>query len=133
MNIIKRISLVMLIVLAIGFTFNINTSNAEGGYSEVMGTLIGTVDTASESSESEANTKISSMIVTIITIVRVVGVCIAIVMLLTLAMKYMTAAAGEKADIKKSAVQYVVGAVVLFAAVGILGIIGDFASNISGS
>ena len=77
-----------------------------------------------------AKTKVSGAITTIVTIIRIVGVCIAIVMLLTIAMKYMTAAAGEKAEIKKSAVQYVVGAIVLFAAVGILGIINDFSGNI---
>ncbi len=132
MNIIKRISLVMLIILTIGFAFNVHTVNAEGGFADMMGTVVGEVDESSETADSEANTKISSMLVTIITIVRIAGICIAIAMLLVLAMKYMTAAAGEKADIKKSAVQYVVGAVVLFAAVGILGIIGEFASNISG-
>lgn len=130
---IKRVSLVMLVILAISFVFNVHISNAEGGFADMMGSLVGTVDEASETASSDANTKISDMIVTIITIVRVVGICIAITMLLVLAIKYMTAAAGEKADIKKSAVQYVVGAVVLFAAVGILGIIGEFASNISGS
>lgn len=132
MNIIKKISLVMIIVLAISFSFNIHISNAEGGYADMMGSLIGTVDEEAQSADTEANSKISSMIVTIITVVRVVGMCVAVVMLLTLAIKYMTAAAGEKADIKKSAVQYVVGAVVLFAAVAILGIIGKFAENISG-
>jgi hypothetical protein len=48
-------------------------------------------------------------------------------MLLTVAMKYMSAAPGDKADIKKSAVAYVVGAIVLFAVTGILTIIEQFA------
>ena len=52
-------------------------------------------------------------------------------MLLVVAMKYMTAAPGEKADIKKHAVVYVVGAVVLFAVTGILGLINTFSSNIT--
>ncbi len=52
-------------------------------------------------------------------------------MLLVVAMKYMTAAPGEKADIKKSAVAYVVGAITLFAVTGILGIIEEFSININ--
>ena len=57
---------------------------------------------------------------------------VAITMLLVLAMKYMSAAPSEKADIKKHAVVYVVGAVVMFAASGLLTIIGNFASSIGG-
>ena len=52
-------------------------------------------------------------------------------MLIVLAMKYMTAAPSERASIKKSAIMYVIGAVVMFAAAGILGIIQNFANNIN--
>ena len=66
-----------------------------------------------------------------ITVVQVVGVGVAIIMLIVLAIKYISAAPGDKADIKKHAVVYVVGAVVLFAASGILGIVKNFASNVT--
>ena len=67
----------------------------------------------------------------IIGIFQAVAVGVAAVMLIALAIKYMSSAPGEKAEIKKHAIVYVVGAVVLFAASGILGIIQRFASNIS--
>lgn len=126
MAIIKKISLLMLIILFMSLIFNIYISNAT--YSGTTKSLISTLQTKKDT--TSATKKVSGAIATIITIIRIVGVCIAIVMLLSIAMKYMTAAAGEKAEIKKSAVQYVVGAIVLFAAVGILGIINDFAGNI---
>lgn len=63
----------------------------------------------------------------ILTIVQVIGVGVAIIMLIVLAIKYISAAPGDKAEIKKHAVVYVVGAIVLFAASGILGIIRNFA------
>ena len=66
-----------------------------------------------------------------ITIVQVVGSGVAIIMLIVLAIKYISAAPGDKAEIKKHAVVYVVGAVILFAATGILGIVKNFASNVS--
>ena len=91
------------------------------------GKLIGTLDAGQD---SDANSKVKNVVATVITIARVVGVAVAIVMLLVVAMKYMTAAPGEKADIKKHAVVYVVGAVVLFAVTGILGLINTFSSNI---
>ena len=62
---------------------------------------------------------------------RLVGVGVAVIMLIVLAMKYMVAAPGDKADIKKHAIVYVVGAVVLFAATSILEIIAKFAGNFS--
>lgn len=129
MAIIKKISILMLIILFMSLIFNICISNAT--YSGITKSLITTIQ--SNTDKTGAKDKVSTAITTIITIIRIVGVCIAIVMLLTIAMKYMTAAAGEKAEIKKSAVQYVVGAIVLFAAVGILGIINDFAGNIQAS
>lgn len=125
--VIKKLSIALLLVLTVSFMFNIYVSNAT--YNDKMKTLVapdGIPEQATSASE-----KATTVISVIITIIRIVGVTIAIVMLLTVAMKYMTAAAGEKAEIKKSAVQYVVGAVVLFGAVGILGIVNDFAKNIS--
>lgn len=74
--------------------------------------------------------KVNTITGTIITSIRIIGIAVAIVMLLTISMKYMTAAPGDKADIKKSAVQYVVGAMVLFGVVGILDIISKFAVGI---
>lgn len=76
---------------------------------------------------TDSFTKISGAI---ITIARVVCMGVAITMLVMVGIKYMSAAPGEKADIKKHAVIYVVGAVVMFASTGILGIIQKFASNI---
>ena len=66
----------------------------------------------------------------VITIARIICMGVAITMLVLVAIKYMTSAPGEKADIKKHAVIYVVGAVVMFASTGILGIIQKFAAGI---
>ena len=57
------------------------------------------------------------------------GIGVAVIMLIVLAIKYISAAPGDKAEIKKHAVVYVVGAVILFAATGILQIIRTFATQ----
>lgn len=80
---------------------------------------------------TKANSVIEKSAITVITIVRIIGVTIAIVMLLVIAMKYMLSSAGDRADIKKHAVAYVIGAFILFGAVGILGLLDDVAKNIS--
>lgn len=63
---------------------------------------------------------------TISGVLRIIGVTIALVMLLAIAMKYMISSAGDRADIKKHAVAYVVGAVVLFGATNIIAALIDF-------
>lgn len=67
---------------------------------------------------------------TAIGIAQIAGVGIAITILTVIAIKYMLASPGDRADIKKNAVPFVIGAVVLFGASGILGILADFASTI---
>lgn len=67
---------------------------------------------------------------TVIGVIRVIAVTIAIVMLLGIAMRYMLSSAGDRADIKKHAIAYVVGAVILFGVTWILGIIVNVANSI---
>ena len=76
-----------------------------------------------------AGTSVSNVVGAAVAIMRIVGAGVAIIMIIAVAIKYMSAAPGERADIKKHAVPFVVGAIVLFASSGILGIIADFASN----
>ena len=80
---------------------------------------------------SGASSSAQNIIGALISIVQIIGTGVAIIMLIVLAIKYISAAPGDKADIKKHAVIYVVGAIVLFAATGILQIIKSFSTNIS--
>ena len=68
---------------------------------------------------------------TIIAVARVICMTIAIVIILVIAMKYMISAPGDRADIKKHAINYVIGAFILFSVTGILGIISSFADEFS--
>lgn len=121
---IMKISLTLVLMLGLMFAVLQNVSNAD--YNSSMSSLI----TADYSDSTNTDAKVNEITATVITTIRIVGICVAIVMLLTVAMKYMTAAPGDKADIKKSAVQYVVGAIVLFGVVGILTIISEFSTGI---
>lgn len=78
---------------------------------------------------SGASKAVQNIIGSLLTIAQVVGMGVAVIMLIVLAIKYISAAPSDKAEIKKHAVVYVVGAVVLFAAAGILSIIKKFASS----
>lgn len=125
-NAIKVLTTVLLLILVLVATTTI--VNASGG-SPVSASSVsaGTMFDSASDSTGTAGT-FNTIIGSIITIVQIVGVGVAIIMLIVLAIKYISAAPGDKADIKKHAVVYVVGAIVLFAATGILGIIKNFAS-----
>lgn len=78
---------------------------------------------------SGAAKSVQNIVGAALTVAQVVGSGIAVIMLIVLAIKYISAAPSDKAEIKKHAVVYVVGAVVLFAASGIIGIVRNFASQ----
>lgn len=80
--------------------------------------------------KSGAGVSIAVMIGILLNVIQVIAVGVAVIMLAVLAIKYMSAAPNDKAEIKKHAVVYVVGAVVLFGASGILQIIKQFAGTI---
>ena len=62
-------------------------------------------------------------------IAMTIGAVIAAVMMVIIAIKYMTSAPNEKAEIKKYLIPYVVGAVLVFASSGIVGLVISFVED----
>lgn len=60
-----------------------------------------------------------------IRIAKVIGIGISVIIIMVIACKYMLAAPGDRADIKKNAVPFVIGAIVLFGASNLLDILID--------
>lgn len=79
--------------------------------------------------DTDLNNKVTNIIGSILHITRIIGTGIALIMLTVVAMKYMISAPGDRAEIKKHAIPFVVGALVLFGSTQILGIIQKFAGN----
>ncbi len=69
---------------------------------------------------------IVKIIATVLNVTRIIGLAIAVVMLMVVACKYILASAGDKADIKKYAMNYIIGALILFGASGIITIVKTF-------
>lgn len=124
--------IIVLLVLILSIMTSVATTYVNASYSNEVLADLSNVDKG-EANESGATKSARTVVQTIISITRVIGVTVAVVMLLVVAMKYMVAAPGERADIKKHSVVYVVGAIVLFAVTGILSIIYKFSENISAS
>lgn len=83
-----------------------------------------------DKNDKDLNDSVRKVIGSILNVTRIIGTGMALIMLVVVAIKYMMAAPGERADIKKHAIPFVIGAVVLFGASGILTIIQNFAINI---
>ncbi len=116
----KLICILLVVICFISLIPSISSAEIKGQFA----------DDGEFDGESAVDSNVTNAAVTIISVIRIVAATIAIVMLLAIAMKYMTSAAGDRADIKKHAVAYVVGAFILFGAVGILGILNEIGGEI---
>ena len=90
------------------------------GASGVLDTLKGNTTAANQ---------ITGIIKNVIGIVQVICYAAAIIMLIILGVQFITASPEGKAQIKKSAIQYVIGAIIVFAAGTLLGIIANMSSS----
>lgn len=111
----------ILIILIATFT---NISFAKFSYTNEMNQSYITTDT-----ENGVTSTTKKVMGTILKVIRIVGMGIAVIMLTYVAIKYMSAAPSEKADFKKSAMAYIIGAIVLMGTTQIIAIIADFAEK----
>ena len=123
MKMIKKIGMMFLIIIVV--FFSCYACNSEAGFREML------KDAVNGEANNASVDKVRSVSQSVITIAQVIGVGIAVIMLVVLAMKYMVSAPNEKAEIKKHAVVYIIGAVVLFGSVGILEIIKNLADVVN--
>lgn len=107
-KLIKILTIAMYIVVIVSLF-----SNVFAGVSDFKGSLDGGAGVTS------AKTAIIAIISSVLGVIRVVGAAVAVIILLMLACKYIIASAGDRADIKKFAVTYIIGSVVMFGASGL--------------
>lgn len=69
---------------------------------------------------SKAADKNSGLVSNILGLIQFVGVAIALGMLIVIGIQYVTASSSKKGEIKDTAINYLFGAVCIFAAAGIL-------------
>lgn len=73
---------------------------------------------------------LSSTIKNVIGVVQVICYSAAVIMLILIGVKFITASPEGKAEIKKAAIQYVIGAIIVFAAGTLLGIIANMSTRV---
>lgn len=117
-KITKIVSILFMIVMILGA---VNT---------VLGAGAPTIPKPTEPSGADNVSRISGMVIYVI---QIIAFTAGVIMLVFLGIKFITASPEGKAEVKKSAVIYVVGAILLFAATGILSIVQALASNVDTS
>lgn len=110
----RVITIVLLMFLIMSLFFSVVAGSTPGDFNGEI---------QPDSGAKDGKDFIVRVISTSLNTVRTVGIAVAVVMLMTVACKYIMASAGDKADIKKYAFNYVIGALVLFGAAGIVTII----------
>lgn len=98
-------------------------------YATKPGSTVKDKFSGSDASTIEGADAITKIISAVLGIVRTAGAAVAVLILMTIAAKYIMASAGDRADIKKYAVNYIIGAIILFGTSGILGLVKDFVDN----
>ena len=82
-------------------------------------------------STATGNDEVAGMGGKIVGIIQTVGTVIAVVMLLVIGIKYMIGSAEEKSKYKETLLPYVIGAILIFAASTLVGVIYNASQNIT--
>lgn len=116
----KTLKIMAIVILTIISTLLI-TSN-------VLATGTG-LDTEITPQVSNAATNVTKVAGQVLNIIQIVGVAVATIMLTILGIRYVSLSPNEKAEYKKGLTIYVIGAVLLFGASILIGVIKNFVSS----
>lgn len=82
---------------------------------------------ADTSDKSNATNTVSNWVGVVLNVAQVIGAGVAIIMLIVIGIQWVFASPSGKAQIAKTAKYYVIGAVLIFATVGLIQIVKNFA------
>lgn len=114
----KTLKIMAIVILTIISTLLI-TSNV----------LANGLDTEITPQASNAATNVTKVAGQVLNIIQIVGIAVATIMLTILGIRYVSLSPNEKAEYKKGLTIYVIGAVLLFGASILIGVIKNFVSS----
>lgn len=120
---------ILIILIEIIFIFSIYSSMFLSNATQFGKDNVTSLYSGDVSQVTDAKTATIDIISAILNTIRVASAGIAVVILIVLACKYMMASAGDRADIKKYAVNYIIGAFIMFGATTITSIIKLFVDD----
>jgi len=119
----KKMVKILPILMIIMMIFSIASPVLATGGKDIAGVSI--------DPSKEAGTKVGTVGNSILGIIQVIGTVIAVGVLMVLGIKYMMGSAEEKAEYKKTMIPYLIGALLLFAAVNLASWIVDMVGTIA--
>lgn len=122
---LNRIIKIVFIIFTLMYVFS--TLFCVSNASSEMRNTFRKLDNKGDNTNSSA--MVYSVVGTILITLQVVAVGVALIVLVVLAIKYISASPGDKAEIKKSMIVYTVGALTVFASASILRLIQIFTSQ----
>ena len=101
----------------------------------MLGTVVFAADPVTDPSKLKADTTgtggISTLGGRLMGILQTLGIVVSVLILMILGIKYMMGSAEEKAEYKKTMIPYIIGAILIFGASSISGIIFNFANSLN--
>ncbi len=104
------ISIICILLILSNFSYALNTDVYEGIYNN-----------------DGKQTSIAKVAGYVLGVVQVIGMAVATIGVVVLGIKYIISSPEDKATIKDKAVIYVTGAIIIFAASGLIGLVGEWA------
>ena len=116
---IKTIIVFIVVIVINIFYSNINIVQADSGVSGIISSGDNFIKAGKNENDVVDTTKMQSTSKEIVNILIVIGMCVAVVTIAVLGIKFMLGSIEEKAQIKESLVPFIIGCIVVFGAFGI--------------
>lgn len=117
----KKISYkILLCIVILSIFFNICTSISFAANNNFS---LSKYKNSANSNNTSLTEPVRSIAGVMVGVIRIIGTGVALIVLTIIGIKYVIAAPGDRADLKKSSVQYVVGAIIVFGSSQFLGIL----------
>lgn len=123
---LKKYTKILLILLLSVFLVSIVANES---FSVGSSDAIDAMDKMANTDLNDDTGKLGGIINAVIGLIQVAGTGISMIMVTVLGIRYLMAAPNDKADVKKQIAPLVIGAVILFAAVNLVDIIANMATD----
>lgn len=132
---ITKIFNILLIIMLTGAILGINNKIYASNYENIrIADIKDPVDNPSayrpDKRDENADTKLENKVEDILGYISIIGVVVSVITIMIVGIKYMIGSIEEKAEYKKTMIPYLVGAILVFAAVPIANMVYNFANGI---
>ncbi len=120
----KKVISILLVIFLLMSIFCINYVFADDDIGKIKNAM-SNIGSAPSNYQTSGTAKVIN---TVIGIMQIIGTGISLIVISILGIKYILASPSEKADVKKNIMPILIGCILLFAAVNIVGVIENFTS-----